>query len=73
MHLVLDGATRPAALTQIRSIDATIAKDIALHVDLWLTRKRDQSLRWIRAAGGHEITIDDIDLVAELLTDAAAR
>ena len=73
VHLMLDETTRPAALAQIRSADAATAQDIALHVDLWFTRKRPQSLQRIRAVGGRDITTDDLDLVAELLTDATQR
>ncbi|MFE5699549.1 hypothetical protein [Rhodococcus koreensis] len=73
VHLMLDETTRPAALAQIRSVEVATAEDIALHVDLWFTRKRPQSLQRIRAVGGRDITTDDLDLVAELLTDATQR
>ena len=73
VHLVLDDTTRPAALAQIRSVELATVQDIAIHVDLWFTRKRLQSLQRVRAVGGRDITTDDLDLVAELLTDAAQR
>ncbi|WP_230990331.1 nucleotidyl transferase AbiEii/AbiGii toxin family protein [Rhodococcus oxybenzonivorans] len=73
VHLVLDDTTRAAALAQIRSVEAATVQDIAIHVDLWFTRKRLQSLQRVRAVGGRDITTDDLDLVAELLTDAAQR
>lgn len=52
---------------------AVVHGDIALHVDLWFVRKRRQALGWIHAAGGADITADDLDLVAELLRSAASR
>ncbi|MDP4015063.1 MAG: hypothetical protein Q8P38_10665 [Candidatus Nanopelagicales bacterium] len=73
VRLTFDGATRPAALSQVGAVDASVARDIALHVDLWLVRRRAQALASIRAAGGGEISNDDIDLAAELLLAAAAR
>ncbi len=73
LRLAFDDVTRPAAMTQIGSVDAAMARDIALHVDLWFVRQQRQSLQWIRRAGGGEITGDDLDLVAELLSAAAER
>lgn len=52
---------------------ASVARDLALHVDLWFVRRRQQALQWIRAAGGGDITADDFDLVAELLIAGAER
>lgn len=73
VRLTFDKATRPIALSQIGSIEAAVAQDIALHVDLWFVRKRQQSLQWIRLAGGDDVTLDDLTLVAELLNAAAQR
>lgn len=73
VSLAFDEVTRPVALSQIGSVDAAVARDIALHVDLWFVRKRRQSLRWIHNADGVEVTRDDLDLVAELLNAAAQR
>lgn len=73
VNLTFDAETRPAALAQIASVDAAVAGDIALHVDLWFVRKRQQALQWIRSAGGIDVTTDDLDLVAELLSAAAQR
>lgn len=73
VRLTFDEATRPVALSQLGGVDAAIARDIALHVDLWFVRNRRQALRWIRAAGGVDVTADDLDLVAELLMAAASR
>ncbi|MCZ4640306.1 MULTISPECIES: nucleotidyl transferase AbiEii/AbiGii toxin family protein [Rhodococcus] len=70
VHLALDAATRPAAMAQISSVDIAVARDIALHVNLWFKERREQSLQRIRAAGDRDIAADDFDLVAELLTDA---
>lgn len=73
VHLTLDPATRPVALDQIGEIDDAIARDIAIHIDLWLVRRRDQALRWIRGTGDQDTTRDDLDLVAELLLTACER
>jgi hypothetical protein len=50
-----------------------LAADIALHVDLWLIARRRQALRWIHDAGGTDLTLDDLDLVAELLLAVCAQ
>ena len=73
VRLTFDADTRTAALSQIATIDPAVARDIETHIDLWLVRQRQRSLQWIRAAGGADITLDDIDLAAELLHNAAAR
>ena len=73
VRLTLDEATRPVALDQISCVDSSIADDIALHVDLWLVRRRDQALRWIHSVGGGDVASDDVELVSELLLAACAR
>jgi hypothetical protein len=57
-----DEQARATALAQLGGCNASTATDIALHVDLWLVRRRKQALRLIQDAGG----VDDLDLVAEL-------
>jgi hypothetical protein len=52
---------------------AIIDHMLALHVDLWLIERRRQALRWMRDAGGQDLTLDDLDLVAELLLAACER
>ncbi|PRY23912.1 hypothetical protein [Pseudosporangium ferrugineum] len=73
IRLTIDEATRPVALDQISCVDLSIADDIALHVDLWLVRRRDQALRRIHSAGGGDIESGDVELVSELLLAACAR
>jgi hypothetical protein len=73
LRLTFDEATRPVALAQIGDVDASVARDIATHIDLWFVRKRQQALRWIRDSGGDDVTTDDLDLVAELLLAASER
>ena len=73
VRLALDQVTRPDALAQISEVAQPVASDIALYVDLWLVRRREQALRWSRAAGGVDVTVDDLDLVAELLLAACTR
>jgi hypothetical protein len=72
-RLVLDEQVRPTALAQLGDCPASNAEDIALHVDLWLVRRRRQALRWIQDVGGGDLTLDDLDLVAELLLAACER
>jgi hypothetical protein len=69
-RLILDEQARPAALAQLGSCDAPTTADIALHVDLWLVQRRRQALRWIHDVGGTDLTLDDLDLVAEFLLAA---
>jgi hypothetical protein len=72
-RLILDDQARPAALARLASRDTPAAADIALQVDLWLVDRHRQALRWIHDAGGTDLTLDDLDLVAELLLAACAR
>ena len=55
-RLVLDGQVRPTALAQLGDCRPSTAADITLHVDLWLVRRRQQSLRWIHDVGGSSRT-----------------
>ncbi len=73
VRLVLDPVVRDRLLDQIGSCDRQMAVDIAAHVELWLVRRRTDALRWIRAAAGNDLTLDDIDLTAELLLQSSAR
>lgn len=73
LRLTLDPKARPVALDQISTVDDSIARDIAIHVDLWLARRKDQVLRWIRNTGDQDATMDDVDLVADLLLAACER
>ncbi|WP_235939738.1 prevent-host-death protein [Occultella kanbiaonis] len=73
VRLTLDEATRPVALEQIGAVDAAIAHDIALHVDLWFVRSRQQVLRWVQSVGFGDVSSEDLELVAEMLTAAAHR
>ncbi len=44
---------------------------MALHVNLWFVERRQQSLARIRGATGDDVTVDDLDLVAELPPSSA--
>jgi hypothetical protein len=72
-RLIFDEQVRPIALAQLGNCDALTAADIALHVDLWLVDRRREALRWIHDAGGTDLTLDDLELLAELLLAACAR
>lgn len=73
VRLVLDPAVRDRLLDQISTCDRLMASDIAAHVDLWLVRRRTDALRWIHSAAGNDLTLDDIDLAAELLLQVSAH
>ncbi|PXY37743.1 prevent-host-death protein [Prauserella flavalba] len=73
MRLTFDPATRPAALSQLGSVDGAVAHDVALHVGHWFGSRRQESLQRIRGAGGGDVTLDDVDLVMELLNSAVSR
>lgn len=73
VRLTYDPSTRPAALAQISSVSDAMAVDIAVHVDLWFVRNREQALSSIHSSGGVDVRADDLALVAELLHGAAAR
>ncbi|MGN6610296.1 MAG: prevent-host-death protein [Angustibacter sp.] len=73
LRLTLDRASRSVALSQIGDVDSGLARDMAMHVDLWFVRRRHQALRWIRDSGGEDVTTGDLDLVAELLLAACER
>jgi hypothetical protein len=72
-QLILDDQVRPTALAQLGGRDMSPAADIALHVDLWLVDRRREALRRIHDVGGTDLTLDDLDLMAELLLAACAR
>jgi hypothetical protein len=72
-RLILDDHARPAALDQLGNCGTLTAADITLHVDLWLVSRRRQALRSIHSMGGTDLTLDDLDLVAELLLAACAQ
>jgi len=73
VRLTFDGDCRHAALTQLAGVEAGVAHDVTAHVDLWFVQRRQQTVRWIRDVGGDDVTIEDLELVAELLTEAARR
>lgn len=73
VRLAFDDATRPVALAQIGGVADDVARDIELHVDLWLVRRRADALRLIRRVGGDDVSAEDLDLVAELLLGSAGR
>lgn len=73
IRLTFDEGTRSAAIGQISGVADAVAADIAMHVDLWFVRRRQQALQWIRNVGGDDLGVDDLDLVAELLGSAAHR
>ncbi len=72
VRITLDPKTRTVALSQIAAVDEAIARDMAVHVDLWLRRHQARSLQWIAKAGA-DVTTDDLDLVAELLEHTVTR
>jgi len=73
IRLSFDESTRDVALSQIGDVDDAVAADIKQHVEHWFVTRRAQSLRWVHKAQGEDVVEDDLNLVAELLTDAATR
>lgn len=73
VRLTLDPVAGRIALSQIRAVADHVAYDVAAHVDLWFISAQERSLRWIRNTGNVDVTVDDLELVAELLLSAAAR
>ena len=72
VRIMLDPETRPVALAQIGGFETPS------HVTWRSTSScgwsaRSDALRWVRAAGGQDIAMDDLDLVAELLLAACQR
>lgn len=72
MRLTLDDATRRQALGQPATVDPLVAADIAVHVDLWFIRGRLRTSQQVRSAG-EDFTLDDVDLVGELLWKSTRR
>lgn len=62
LQLTLDDATHQIALEHISSVDHSVAQDISIDIDLWLTQRRHKALQWIHAVGGQDITTDDLEL-----------
>lgn len=73
VRIVLDRDLRHDCLEQIRGCPVAMAQDITTHIEHWFGNRRTETLRAIRATGGTDISGDDLDLVAELLTEAAER
>lgn len=73
VRLVLDPEVRDPLLDQIAGHDPRTIADVAHHVELWLVRRRTETLRRIMDAGGSDLTLDDIDLTAELLHRACSE
>lgn len=73
VRLTLDQGTRTSAIEQMGGVADAVARDIALHVDLWFVRRRHQALQWIRKVGGDDLNAGDLDLVSEILMEAARR
>ena len=73
IRITFDQTIGRRALLQIGDVADAVASDIGLHVNLWFERRRRETLRLVHTVGGSEFSLDDIDLVAELLADAARR
>lgn len=73
IRLTLDPESRDRLLDQLATCDEQMARDIDMHVALWLVDRRTAALGWINSSGGHDVTLEDIDLTAELLTGASRR
>ena len=70
VRLTLDPRARERLISQLANCERNMAMDIALHVNLWFVDRRAESFRWIQSVGGGEVSLDDLDLVGELLSAA---
>lgn len=73
VRLMLDARARPRALEQIGAVGPQIAADIDAHVDHWFDTRRTSSHALVRAAGGGDISRDDMEVVAELIHEVCRR
>ncbi|MBB6627500.1 nucleotidyl transferase AbiEii/AbiGii toxin family protein [Nocardioides sp. KIGAM211] len=71
VRLTLDGDCRRSAIAQIQGRPAQMKDDIRQHSNHWFVDRRSWSLERIRSAGG-DVDADDLDLVHEVLADAAS-
>lgn len=68
VRLTLDPTAGSAVRQQLSNADPQLRADCLLHVQLWLVTHARRSLSRIRSIPeGHAVTLDDIELVAELL------
>lgn len=73
VRLTLDPTLRDRLLPQLATCDEGMSRDIARHIDYWLVQRRVESFRRIQAAGGRDLSPDDLALAAELLGEATHR
>lgn len=73
VRLALDVGSGPLVRAGLADLSQRVSADVALHVDLWFVRRRAQSLRALRQSGDADISMDDLDLVADLLLGACRR
>jgi len=73
VRLTLSPRTRPAVLAQCGGCADGLAEAARQRAELWFTTRRPDSVRLIRAVGGHDVDGDIVDLVGELLIDAFGR
>jgi hypothetical protein len=73
VRLTLSPHTRPAALAQCGECADGLAGAARQRAELWFATRRLDSVRLMRAVGGHDVDGDIVDLVGELLIDAFGR
>lgn len=73
VRLALDAGSGPLVRAGLADLSQRVSADVALHVVLWFVRRRAQSLRALRQSGDADISMDDLDLVADLLLGACRR
>jgi hypothetical protein len=73
VRLTLSPRTRPAVLAQCGDCADHLAGAARQRAGLWFGTRRLDSIRLIRAVGGHDVDGDIVDLVGELLIDAFGR
>lgn len=73
VRLVLDGKAGPRVREQLSSAPAQLRADAALHVERWLVKNAERSLRLVRSIPqGSDLDRDLIALVAELLDEVVS-
>lgn len=71
VRLVTDPATAASVIEGLRSADSQLRSDAMLHARRWFTDSADRTVKRVRAVPeGAQTTVDDLNLVAELLAAA---
>ncbi len=71
VRLTLDQTVGPDVRRQLAGADAQLRQDASIHAQLWFADRADRAIRLVRAVPeGHDVQLDDLHLVGELLQGA---